>query len=130
MEHASILLVSLSLIASVLPAAAAPQLCVPELQELRASDAQDEAYFGTAVAIDGDTAIIGAPYDDELATSGGATYVFVHDGSNWVEEAKLLPANGAAFDFFGSSVAVDGDTALVGAPGSGNGAAFVFVRSA
>ena len=84
--------------------------------------------FGNAVAIDGDTAVIGA----YLQSSGsGAAYVFVRSGGTWTQQAKLLASDGAANDYFGSSVAVNGDTAAVGAYGhnASQGALYVFVRS-
>ena len=90
--------------------------------------------FGSAVAIDGDTAVVGAPMDDEAAASAGAAYVFVHDGSNWVEQAKLVANDAAGSAQFGNAVAISGDTLVVGAHfnganGSSSGAAYVFVRS-
>ena len=61
----------------------------------------------------------------------GSAYVFRYDGSDWVEEAKLTASDGAAYDYFGDSVAVSGDTAVVGAygdddNGSDSGSAYVF----
>lgn len=89
--------------------------------------------FGTSVAVSAETAIVGSPGDDEVATSAGAAYVFVRSGSVWSVEQKLVvPA--AANDFFGSDVALDGDTAIVSAPlddegGLDSGAAYAFVRA-
>jgi hypothetical protein len=84
--------------------------------------------FGGAVSIDGDTAVIGA-YIQTSAT--GAAYVFVRSGTTWSQQAKLLASDGAHNDYFGASVAVSGDTAVVGAFGhnSSQGALYVFVRS-
>jgi FG-GAP repeat len=105
--------------------------------ELTVPDGAAKDTFGSSVAIDGDTALIGAPshqVSDNAAQ--GAAYVFVRSGNSWTQQGAVLTApDGAANDTFGSSVAVDGDTALVGAPshqvGSNayQGAAYVFVRS-
>ncbi|WP_438044956.1 DNRLRE domain-containing protein [Sorangium sp. So ce128] len=78
---------------------------------------------GDAIAMSGDTAIVGAP--------GSAAYVFVKSGGAWTQQARLVPGDGAAGDGFGASVAISADTAVVGAPWGteGAGAAYVFVRS-
>jgi hypothetical protein len=90
---------------------------------LTASDAAPGDAFGRSVAISGDTIIVGAPGDDERGENAGAAYVFVRDATRaWVEKQKLLPAEGIAGDFFGWSVAVDGDLAVVGAPRDHRGA--------
>jgi uncharacterized repeat protein (TIGR01451 family) len=97
---------------------------------LTASDAGALAAFGSSIAIDGDTAIVGAP-----GVSGGAAYVLVWDGSAWIEQAKIVPPSPADGDGFGHAVAISGDTVLVGAPGVDHmeendaGAAYVFARS-
>ena len=89
--------------------------------------------FGTSVAIDGDYAIVGAPFDVTQGLSAGAAYAFVYEGLNgWVLQQRILPADGAALDRFGWSVALSGQTALVGAPleddaGLGAGAAYTFL---
>jgi hypothetical protein len=102
---------------------------------LFSADGQDGDDFGAAVALDGDVALIGAPsHDPGGAQNAGAAYVFARSGSTWTEQAKLVPADITAFDAFGYSAALDGDTALLGAR-SGNGAidqagaAYVFVGS-
>jgi hypothetical protein len=92
--------------------------------------------FGGAVALDGDTALIGA---DNRSVDGrehaGAAYVYVRSGGAWSLQAELTASAAAANDWFGSSVALDGDTALIGAGGrtvGGQyyaGAAFVFARA-
>jgi RHS repeat-associated protein/uncharacterized repeat protein (TIGR01451 family) len=102
--------------------------------ELTAGDGAAYDYFGQSVAISGDTAVIGAPYADDMGSDSGAAYVFVRDGGNWSQEAELTAADGAAYDDFGQSVAISGDTVVIGAygdddRGSGSGSAYVFVRS-
>ena len=102
--------------------------------------------FGSSMALDGDTLIIGAPAANVGANSDqGAAYVFVRSSGVWTEQAKLTAPGGAANDQFGSSVAISADTVIVGAPDkhggtcivvpfpvacAGAGAAYVFTRTA
>jgi hypothetical protein len=102
--------------------------------KLLAFDGEGLDRFGNAVAISGNTAIVGAPFDDVSADDSGAAYVFVRSAAGWTLQAKLVPADGAARDYFGWSVALAGDRAVVGsvlhdAAESDAGAAYVFVRS-
>ncbi|MEZ5398579.1 MAG: hypothetical protein R2729_02855 [Bryobacteraceae bacterium] len=125
----------------------------------KASNAESQDSFGRAVAITGGTITVGAPGEDSSATGlngnqadnssidSGAVYVFGRSNGSWAQQAYLKASNTDSEDFFGSSVAVDGDTIVVGAPGedggatgvNGNqegrgapnsGAGYVFVRSA
>ena len=91
-----------------------PALGQNEVAKLLPADGALEDYFGHAVAVSGDTAVIGMQYDDHGENSGAA-YVFHLDGGEWVQQAKLLPADGEASDKFGASVAIDGNTIIVGA---------------
>lgn len=88
-----------------------------EQAKLAASDAAlgAGANFGWSVALDGDTALISAYRGTHNGTRTGSVYVFTFDGTNWSEQAKLTASDGAAFDLFGNSVALDGNTALIGA---------------
>ncbi|MEZ5125307.1 MAG: FG-GAP repeat protein [Thermoleophilia bacterium] len=102
---------------------------------LTAPDGKATHAFGISVALDGDTALVGAYGDDGVpgpyaADNRGSAYVFVRIASHWDLQRKLLAADGQANDFFGRSVALAGDTALVGATGaySFRGAAYVFTR--
>ncbi len=102
---------------------------------LQASDVSGGEWFGGAVSISGDTAIAGAWGDDDNGSSSGSAYVFVRDllTGAWSEQQKLVAADGVAFDIFGLSVSISGDTAIVGATGdddkgSASGSAYVFVR--
>jgi len=100
---------------------------------LVAGDAAADDWFGHSVALDGDTVLVGAPYEDEGSKDAGAAYVFVRNGGSWNQQAKLMALDAKPYDWFGYSVALDGDTVLVGAPyeatgGSAAGAAYVFVR--
>jgi hypothetical protein len=85
-------------------------------------------YLGYSVALSGDTAIVGA-YGTNRGT--GAAYVFTRSGPIWSQAATLTASDGALGNRFGYSVALSGDTAIVGAYGrnSGTGAAYVFTRS-
>ena len=104
--------------------------------QLVASDGAPDDRFGGAVALDGETALVGVPYDDvDSDVNQGSAYVFVRSGTSWSQQAQLIASDGASQDRFGYSVALDGETALVGAPYSDRGAdadqgaAYVFVRS-
>lgn len=87
--------------------------------------------FGWAVALSGNTAIIGAPAQDMVGENSGVAYVFIQSGDRWVQQARIFPRDSAEGDAFGSSVAIDGNTALVGAIGDNgsSGAVYVFVRN-
>ncbi|MBN2445754.1 MAG: hypothetical protein JXO22_03460, partial [Phycisphaerae bacterium] len=102
--------------------------------KLLASDGASIDLAGRSVDIDGDSAIMGAYQDDDLGSASGSAYVFHFDGSNWSQQAKLLPSDGVASDYFGYAVAIDGDTAIVGAyqdddNGADSGSAYVFTRT-
>ena len=105
-------------------------------QKLTASDAQAFDYFGYAVAISGETILVGATmHDSHGLADSGAAYVFTRSGTVWSEQQKLAAGDAAAGAWFGGSLALDGDTAAVGASGddtaagAGAGSAYVFVRS-
>jgi hypothetical protein len=105
-----------------------------EQVKLVAADGAAGHWFGYSVAISGPTILIGAPYDDDHGPRSGSAYVFYYDGSSWVQQAKLVPADGAAEDWFGFSVALDTDLAVIGACrydglSRDSGAAYVFGRS-
>jgi len=98
------------------------------------ADANDD--FASAIALDGDRALVGAEFDeDSNGNSAGSAYVFVRTTEGWHQEATLAPDDGDSFDHFGASVALDGDTALVGAykdedpNGFEAGSAYVFART-
>jgi hypothetical protein len=102
--------------------------------KLTASNGSASHNFGRSVAISGDTAVVGAPGNAGPNGIHGAAYVFVRSGTAWYQQAIITASDGADFDHFGASVAIDGNTTVVGAPGAsgpnGNqGAAYVFVRN-
>ncbi|MBW2455961.1 MAG: cadherin-like beta sandwich domain-containing protein [Deltaproteobacteria bacterium] len=125
---------------------------------LKASNTGPNDSFGSALAMSGDTIVVGAPTEDSDATgvngsqnnntflNAGAAYVFVRNGTTWTQQAYLKASNTGAGDRFGTSVAIWGDTIVVGAVhedssatgvggnegsnGASNaGAAYVFVRT-
>lgn len=105
-----------------------------EQARLLALDGTTDDFFGDSVVVDGDIAVVGVPYDDTPGgTDTGSAYLFARSGTIWTQQAHLHAADGAAGDRFGNSVAVSGDTVLVGAPfddtagGSDAGSAYVFV---
>ena len=108
----------------------------PEQIRLTASDGADGDKFGSAVAVDGGTAVVGAPQDDDNGDNSGAAYVFTRDplSGEWSQPIKLTASDGDTSDEFGHSVAVHGDTIVVGAyqhdldSESDAGAAYVFTR--
>jgi hypothetical protein len=101
-----------------------------EEAKLTASDGAGSDYFGYSVSISGDYAIVGADYDDDKGSDSGSAYVFLRSGTSWSEQAKLLASDGAASDYFGISVSISGDYAVVGAyqdddKGSDSGSAYI-----
>ncbi|MBK7403364.1 MAG: FG-GAP repeat protein [Phycisphaerales bacterium] len=100
--------------------------------KIRAADGTARDRFGLKVAIDGGVAVVGAPYDDPMASDSGAAYVFRRDANgDWRQEAKLVPSVGGDSDYFGRALAIEGGTIVVGAynhdeGGQNAGAAFVF----
>jgi hypothetical protein len=102
------------------------------------TDQLDNAHtnsFGYSVALSGDTAVVGAPQDASVGTGCGSVFVFTRSGTSWSQQAKLKASDGGVGDTFGISLALSGDTAVVGAllafvDGDVNrGAAYVFARS-
>jgi hypothetical protein len=89
-------------------------------------DGSDPQMFGSAVAIDGNFALIGDQGDDVNGSNAGAAYLF--DVSTGVQLAKIVAPDGVAGDWFGTSVALEGNTAVIGAPSAngGSGAVYVF----
>ncbi|HKC87766.1 MAG TPA: hypothetical protein VKG02_17405, partial [Blastocatellia bacterium] len=94
--------------------------------KLTAMDREEFGTFGFSVAIDGDTVVVGSPGNFDFEDFRlGAAYIFVRDGTIWTRQQKLTARPREIFPLFGFSVAIDGDTVVVGA----DGAAFVFERS-
>ena len=103
-------------------------------KKLTTDDAKAGDLFGNAVAMDGTTVLVGAPGVDDAGPESGAAYIFVQAGEEWIQQARFIGGDIEMFDQFGSSVAVHGNTAVVGAygkdeVGADSGAAYVFVRN-
>ncbi len=106
--------------------------------QLLANDGAANDRFGISVGLSGNSAIVGANGDDIGANpEQGSAYVFTRSGANWTQQAKLTASDGARDDDFGTAVAIDADTAVVGAPNRGNiqgqssgaGGAYTYSRS-
>jgi len=104
---------------------------------LAAFDADINHYFGNAVDLDIDTAVIGSYWDDSNGLEAGAAYIFVRNTStpdDWEQIKKVTPVDADAGDEFGTSVGIHGQYVIIGAPGNDDagaytGAAYVFRRN-
>ncbi len=85
---------------------------------LKGSVTASSDQLGQSVAISGDTAVVGASYQDN---GKGSVYVFVRSNGVWTQQAKLTASNGDFGDFFGSAVAISGETIVIGAIGEASG---------
>ena len=106
---------------------------VQQFQLGRVDQAVDDK-FGSSVAMDGNTIVVGVPRDDDYGNDSGSVYVYTPIFGSWFLQAKLLADDGMEDDFFGSSVAISGDTIVVGAhsndhDGTNSGAAYVYTKS-
>jgi hypothetical protein len=102
--------------------------------KLTADDGAAKDEFGGKVALSGDTAVIGAIFQDDKGDNSGSAYVFTRSGTTWSQQVKLTAADGAEGDAFGQSIALSGDTVVIGAPhdddkGNDAGSVYVFTRS-
>lgn len=101
------------------------------VEQVRIAGAEGNSGFGEAVAISGDTIVVGAWKHG----SNGAAFVFVRSGDEWIEQAKLEPANPTPAEEFGRSVEIEGDSIIVGSlrvtfpDALTSGAAYVFART-
>ncbi|MHC4089168.1 MAG: FG-GAP repeat protein, partial [Planctomycetota bacterium] len=97
--------------------------------ELLASDRVGAEEFGCSVRLQHEILLVGAYNDHQLGARAGAAYVFRYDGTDWLEESKLIASDGKAKALFGWNVALAGDTAVIGAYHEGVldfGSAYVF----
>jgi hypothetical protein len=115
--------VALALVLGAGDASAASPLYTQQAEWAAGAGAQ----FGYAVAVSGNTAVVGAPN----ANGAGAVAVFGLSGTTWTQQATLTPSDATTGDAFGASVSLDGNTLIVGAPqrAAASGRAYVFVRS-
>jgi hypothetical protein len=102
-------------------------------QKLLANDGMADDNFGENASIRNEIAVISSPYNDEIATNAGAVYVFEKDSSGtWTQSAKIQASNGIASEFFGTSIAFDGNIMVIGATGhdssnvDGSGSAYIY----
>lgn len=108
-----------------------------EQENVTASDHHDSGvyYFGPQVSIHGDYAIVGSITDRDQGKNSGSASIFKNDGSNWTRQVRLIASDSSAGTFFGSSVSINGDYAIVGAVNSYNwdqpaeGSVYVFERN-
>ncbi len=99
--------------------------------KLLAGDGEATDYFGYSVSLSGNRVLVGAYGDDDNGSSIGSAYVYDFDGMNWNQSSKLTAGDGAATDWFGYSVSLSDDRALVGAyldddNGTDSGSAYVY----
>ena len=132
------LLIFVSLLLSTRPILG--QVCrLHERQKITASDAGPGDLFSSngSICMDGDRAIVGAYSDDHAGMMAGSAYVFRRDDSKtpldpnddlWIEEAKLTASDAEGWQWFGGSVAISENWAVVGAPWDNEGAAYLFRR--
>ena len=104
-------------------------------KSLLASDGAAYDYFGNSVSVYNNTAVIGALFYDGKSVDSGGAYIFERDSTgSWIQTAQLNATNGATYDFFGNSVSVYNNTAVIGAPfydgtnGVDSGTAYIFER--
>ncbi|MEE9130465.1 MAG: FG-GAP repeat protein [Phycisphaerales bacterium] len=93
-----------------------------EEQKLEAPDMAQGDQLGRSVSIDGDAAIVGSRWNDDLCPkdpdcNSGAAYLFRYDGNEWTLQQKLTPHDAAPVDLFGSAVALNGTSVIVGSEG-------------
>ena len=128
-KFANLALLCAALLLPVLSISAATQ---NETQKLVANDGGSGDEFGDAVAFDGGIAVIGAMRDDDGGPDSGSAYIFERDPLTgvWSQYTKLTAGDASAYDYFGVSVAIDGNTALIGAFYADGyvGSAYVFVQ--
>jgi hypothetical protein len=96
--------------------------------KLTASDGEIDNRFGHSVSIDCDYVVIGAYLDDDNGWESGSVYIFKRYGNVWIQEQKLTASDGESEDIFGTSVSIDEDYVVIGAPGANNhlGTAYIF----
>ncbi|MDD3860327.1 MAG: FG-GAP repeat protein, partial [Bacteroidales bacterium] len=118
-----------------------------EVQKIVASDRSENDYFGFALDINGNHIIVGASYEDEDETgnntvnAAGSAYIFENNAGNWIQTQKIVASDREELGWFGWSVAIDDNYAIVGAyheskDSYGNnsmeesGAAYIYMKNA
>ena len=97
---------------------------------ITASDGEGDDHFGESVSISGEYAIVGAPWDDDKGRNSGSAYIYHYNGNTW-DETKITASDGEANDYFGVSVSISGNNAIVGSIydddyGENSGAAYIY----
>ena len=104
-----------------------------ERQKLTAPDGVGNEEFGVSTAIDGDHVLVGASRDNNLGSKSGSVYYFTETSppGSWTNHQLITAPDGGSNHEFGYSVAINGNTAIIGAPGDddGAGSAYIFQRS-
>lgn len=115
---------SLLVISSLLLSVSVNSQKLDETAKLIPADGAEGDFFGNSVATNGEIAVVGAWFKNNLA---GAAYIFRRDGDEWTEEQKLTASDASDYDFFGNSVNIYEQYVIIGASGAGNiGAAYIF----
>lgn len=97
-----------------------------EVAFLKPSRVTNSGNFGARVGISDNTVVVSAPRNDSPSLrSVGSAFVFVRQGGVWEQQAELFASNPDSNDFFGSSMAVDQDTIVIGSPGEDSSASVV-----
>lgn len=99
--------------------------------KITASDGEAGNWFGNSASISGEYLVVSAPYSDDNGDWSGSAYIFKRYGTAWIEETKITPSDGAAWDMFGISVSISGAYSLLGAwwDNEMTGSAYVFKRT-
>jgi FG-GAP repeat len=105
-----------------------------QVAKLVAADGDVGDSFGRYVSINGTTAVIGAPLDDDNGSASGSAYVFEKNGSGWSQTNKLTASDGSPSDYFGMAIAIDDGTGVMGVAfdddnGETSGSAYIFSAS-
>ena len=110
---------------------ASAEVTLEQDAKIQAGDKASGDHFGISVAIDGDYAIVGAYEEDTGGSNAGSAYIFTKSGSSWSQQAKIQGSDINGDDDFGYSVAIDGNTVIVGAPekDGARGYAYIFTLS-
>jgi hypothetical protein len=137
--HRSMLTAALALLSMVLAPSVQAQTLTdlyPEIATLVAADGAGDDFLGDSISLSGDTLVVGVPDDDVGANANqGSVRAFVRSGTSWSAQATLTASDGAAFDEFGRSISLSGDTLVVGVPyddvgaNANQGSVRAFVRS-
>jgi hypothetical protein len=101
--------------------------------KLLAADASAKIQFGNSVSISGDYVVVGAYTSSDNGLYSGSAYIFKREGTNWTQEAKLVPPDGDSYDYFATSVSISGNDVVIGTPfdddnGESSGSAYIYKR--